>query len=117
MTGRVSPRSAELALVALQEALRLTQYRRSGRALPADLAAALDELRSAASAPTRGIVDTQIAPVPPSEQIDTQEAARRLGVAVRTVQERCAAGRLPATRIGRRSWLVRWEDNSWDSTS
>ncbi|MEU4161290.1 helix-turn-helix domain-containing protein [Actinoplanes sp. NPDC026670] len=104
----VSPRTAELALIALREVVRQAQPRRNGQPLPGDLVTAVLELRQVAA--TRGELDHAHLVVSASEQIDTREAARRLGVSVRTVQERCAAGRLPATRVGRRSWLVHWKD-------
>ncbi|HEV8174342.1 MAG TPA: helix-turn-helix domain-containing protein [Actinoplanes sp.] len=102
----ISPRTAELSLVALAVAWRVA--RRNGSPKPADWVAAEAEL-AAASAPTRTTFATTPAPVPPFEQIDVAEAARRLGVTVRAVQKRCAAGTLPAHRVGKRSWVITWQ--------
>ena len=101
----VSPRTAELSLAALAAAWRLA--RRNGRGMPADWRAALTELAAVASSErTKGAPLPM--PLPRSEWIGTDEAARRLDVTPRAVQMRCRRGTLPARRVGRQ-WLVEWE--------
>lgn len=44
-----------------------------------------------------------------AQLLTTQEVARQLGVAKRTVQNWCKDGSLPATKVGR-DWLVQESD-------
>ncbi|WP_446218809.1 hypothetical protein [Micromonospora sp. IBHARD004] len=118
----ISPRTAELALLALGAVLRRAGLRRNGVDLPAEMRQAFAELDAAAYAEraddsaTRTTVDPRRLPAPRSELIDTATAARRLGLTIRATQKRCATGRLPATRVGRRSWLITWEEQGWPTT-
>ncbi len=45
--------------------------------------------------------------------ITTSQAATKLGVSIRTIQRRCAAGRLPAVKQ-RRRWIITVEDTVTD---
>lgn len=38
--------------------------------------------------------------------ITVAEAAARLGVSVRTIRRACAAGEIPCTRLGPRTWMI-----------
>jgi excisionase family DNA binding protein len=86
----------------------LAAPRRNGLAWPKDWSVAFAELDAVARAPRR----TELATVDDDprrfEEIDTTEAAARLGLSRRCVQDRCSTGRLPARRVGR-IWLVRME--------
>ncbi|MXV19168.1 helix-turn-helix domain-containing protein [Deinococcus xianganensis] len=42
--------------------------------------------------------------------VDTNEAARRLGCAPRTIRHYIATGILPAVRLGRRRWRIESHD-------
>jgi excisionase family DNA binding protein len=100
--SEVAPRTAELALLALRKVLQLAAPRRNGRPLPDDIRQALAELDTARSA-SGTTVDSEAVPVRAYESV--ADAALRLGITDRAVRKRCAAGRLPATRVGR-VWLV-----------
>lgn len=104
--SEIGTRTAELAYVALKAAVRLAAPQRNGRGLPGDVQRALFELKAAAA--TRSTLDPEAVPLPLFEQIDAPEAARRLGISIRAVQARCAAGTLPAVRVGQRQWLIEW---------
>jgi hypothetical protein len=111
----VSPRSAQIALTALGVAVRLAAPRRNGLPLPADLQTAFRELHEA-TIPTAGAadgIDSGVSPrvVERFEWIDTAEAARRSGVAGRTVRQRLARGRLPGRKVGR-TWMVEWQQEA-----
>jgi excisionase family DNA binding protein len=109
MSGEVSARTAEVAWIALRKVVQLAAPRRNGRPLPADIVTAFQELEAARSR-TRTEVGAPANAVAAYEQIDVREAARRLRCSVRAVQKRCATGRLPATRIGHRTWLIEWRN-------
>ena len=38
--------------------------------------------------------------------ITVAEAAKRLGVSVRTIRRACASGEIPCTRLGPRTWMI-----------
>lgn len=101
----VSPRTAELALLSMAATHRLA--RRNGSPLPPDWQVAVMELAVVASSERTKGAPLPL-PLPRSEWIGTDEAARRLDVTPRAVQLRCQRGTLPARRVGRQ-WLVEWE--------
>ena len=106
----VSPRTAEIALTAMSATLRLAK--RNGRDLSADWVVAYRELAPIAVGAADGI-DSGVSPrvVERFEWIDTAEAARRSGVAERTVRQRLARGRLPGRKVGR-TWMVEWQQEA-----
>ena len=112
--SEISPRTAELALIALRRVIEQAQARRNGTLLPADVLAAFVELGTAHTngSPTRTGIAAEPADVQRFPQIDVAEAAQRLGITRRAVQKRCAAGSLPAVRVGRRAWLIEWKEPS-----
>jgi excisionase family DNA binding protein len=102
----ISPRTAQLAFVALGAAVRMAAPRRNGAALPDDVIAALLELGRAAAGTELG----QVAPPPRhSEQLDVATAATRLGISARAVRKRITTGHLPARKVGA-TWLVELEE-------
>lgn len=107
MSGVVSARTAEVALVALKIALRVVEPRRNGRpAVVRDIALALAELEAASSA-VGTTLDSPARVVEPFEEITVAEVANRLGISERAVTKRISAGTLSARKVGT-TWLVRW---------
>ena len=104
MAGHVSTRSAELALMALGAAL--ARNRHNGAPVPADVTEAINELHAAVVAGSGQKGDAQ--PPPPAVLVSPQLAAQRLGVSVRTIARWAADGKIPATKVGRRGWVIHW---------
>jgi excisionase family DNA binding protein len=116
MSGIISARTAEIALKALREVIRQSEQKRirDGVSVPQDVLDAEIELGlwAQSGAANGTTLDSATFTVQPFEQIDAQTASTRLGVSVRTVRKRCAAGTIPATRLGARTWQIQWREGT-----
>lgn len=116
MTGVVSTRTAKLGLISLRDVLQRAERRRNGRALPADVEAALVELEAAASNDMSTSVDLPFLDRPhrtvrACEEIDVATAAVRLGITPRAVRLRLVAGSLAGHQGMGRRWVVEWTED------
>lgn len=108
MSG-ISPRTAEVALVALGIALDRAAPRRNGLPEPDFIQTARRELTAASTASGTDVGPATVA-VQRFRQLDVAEAAQRLGLTPRGVRKRIERGHLAAHKVGA-SWAVDWEED------
>lgn len=95
-------------------ALRAAAPRHNGAEFPARFEVLTDKLATATDTGSADetTLDGPATSVRPSQEIDVRTAAERLGISEQAVRKRISAGTLPARKVGQRTWLVEWSEES-----